>query len=70
LNVSFKVLQAVPMIASILTEERATQELLTTQIDLSAVIDRLTLTQIHRLQQHPLIQQLIEFLSGVTRQIA
>ncbi|MDF5715325.1 MAG: hypothetical protein PUP93_15945 [Rhizonema sp. NSF051] len=44
--------------------------MLTTQIDLSAVIDRLTPTQIHTLQQHPLIQQLIEFLSGVTRQIA
>lgn len=70
LKVSFKVLLAVPTIASILANEPATQELLKTQVDPSTVIDRLTPTQIHTLQQHPVIQQLIEFLSGVMRQVA
>lgn len=70
LHVPFKVLFGVPTIASILVTEPATQELLKPQSNPSAVLDHLTPSQITALQQHPLLQQLIEFLSGVTQRIA
>ncbi|MBE9010815.1 hypothetical protein IQ250_11420 [Pseudanabaenaceae cyanobacterium LEGE 13415] len=70
LNVPFKVLLAVPTIASILMTEPATEELLKSQTNLSEAINHLTSSQIHILQQHPLIQELIEFLSGGARQTA
>lgn len=69
LNVPFKVLFAVPTIASILLAEPATQGSPTAQLD-PTVIDRLTPNQIHTLQQHPFMQQLIEFLSGAAQQVA
>lgn len=70
IGVLFKVLLAVPTIASILTHNPTTQELLNSQTVPSEVVDHLTPTQIQILQQHPLVQQLIEFLSSVTRQVA
>jgi hypothetical protein len=70
LNVPFKVLLAVPTIASILAAEPEVDSLLKSQPNPLEAIDPLTPSQIHTLQQHPLLQQLIEFLSGVTRQIA
>ncbi len=69
-NVPFKVLFAMPTIALILTAEPAIAEILKSEPNPSEAIHHLTPSQIYTLQQHPLIQQLIEFLSGVTRQIA
>ncbi|MDF5728394.1 MAG: hypothetical protein PUP92_10235 [Rhizonema sp. PD38] len=70
LGVPFRVLLAVPMIASILKSEPTIQTSLYSPSDLYEVLERLTSSQIIALQQHPLIQQLIEFFSSVTRQIA
>jgi len=69
-GVPFQVLLAVPTIASILKSEPTIQTSLYSQTDLHKVLEGLTLSQIIALQQHPLIQQLIEFLTLATRQIA
>ena len=70
IDVPFRVLFAVPTISSILSHDLTTQALLDSHVGLSEAIDRLTPLQVQTLQQQPLIQQLIEFLSSVTRQIA
>lgn len=68
LGVPFKVLFAIPTIASMLLNDS------TMQIDLHSYhledINQLTVAQVQTLQRHPLIQQLSEFLSGVHQQIA
>lgn len=63
-EVPFKVFLAVPSIASILPLSNLHSA------ELIDILDRLTPTQIQTLQQHPLIQQLVNFLSNVTQQIA
>jgi hypothetical protein len=70
LGVPFQVFLAVPTISSILNSEPTIQTLLLSQTDLYQVLERLTSSQIIALQQHPLIRQLIEFLTLATRQIA
>jgi hypothetical protein len=62
-EVPFKVFMAAPSIASILSQHSPVT-------DPTEILDRLTPSQIQTLQQHPLIQQLIEFLSSVTQQVA
>ncbi|BAU15866.1 hypothetical protein LEP3755_64320 (plasmid) [Leptolyngbya sp. NIES-3755] len=67
LGVPFKVLFATPTIASILLSDPPVR--LDSHPDLEE-INQMTAAQIQTLQRHPLIQQLIEFLSGVCQQIA
>jgi len=62
-EVPFKVFMAAPSISSILSQHSPVT-------DPTETLDRLTPSQIQTLQQHPLIQQLIEFLSSVTQQVA
>jgi hypothetical protein len=70
LGVPFKVLLAPPTISSILTQNPETQALSNSQSNLVGAIDHLTPSQIQTLQQHPVIQELIDFLSSVVRQTA